>query len=100
MINIEKLTQKLPKFETFCSVNNPHTLKDSRQSPNVIAAIKRLECIFEGAYSDIDEHAKLYGFEIIDINTLVKVQLASGLIVLNSILEKREKKTPISVERY
>ncbi len=64
-------------------------LKDSPQTPAIQRAIKRLDQAFDEALDTIKSHVDFDDFEIIDLDTLTRVQLGSGLVVLNSLLEKR-----------
>lgn len=62
-------------------------LKASPQTPAVRQAIGRLELAFDEAITDIAHHVDFNACEVIDCDTLAKVQLGSGLIVLNSLLQ-------------
>ncbi|MGH8236867.1 MAG: hypothetical protein ACREXP_07560 [Steroidobacteraceae bacterium] len=64
-------------------------LRTSRKTPAVERAIERLERAFEEALAGIEQYVDFDAFEVFDCDTLAKVQLGSGLIVLNSILEQR-----------
>ena len=64
-------------------------LKDSKQTASIVQAIERLDSVFEEALNDIKKHIDFSMFEVIDVNALAKLQLGSGLIVLNSLLEGR-----------
>ena len=64
-------------------------LKDSVQSPNIESVINRLEFVFEKALEDILTHIDPQDLSDLDINKLVKVQLGSGLTVLNSVLANK-----------
>lgn len=63
-------------------------LRDSRQTPEVGHAIVRLERAFNESLNEIRHHVNFDAFEVIDCDTLAKVQLGSGLIVLSSVLDK------------
>ena len=69
-------------------------LHDSEQTPEVKASIERLELLFDTALDEIIEHIAPSDLNILSVNTLVKVQLSSGLIVLNAILENKLKDGP------
>lgn len=62
-------------------------LKSSPRTSAVQQAIERMERIFSEALSGIDDYVDLEAFEAIDCDTLARLQLGSGLIVLNSLLE-------------
>ena len=64
-------------------------LKASRQTPAVKHAIDRTERAFSDVLTEIGRHVDFGAFEVIDYDTLARVQLGSGLIVLNSLLEAR-----------
>jgi hypothetical protein len=64
-------------------------LKESPQTPAIKQAIERLERSYEVALEEIKSHVDFDAFEVIDCDMLAKVQLGSGLIVLNSLLERR-----------
>jgi hypothetical protein len=75
-------------FNVLChSYEFVRLLKDSKSSTGIRHAIERLERIFEEALNNIEREGGLAGAALIDFNTLTKVQLGSGLIVLNSLLE-------------
>lgn len=61
-------------------------LKDSRETPAIKSAIEELDRCFDKWLSDIFGHIDIDKVEIIDVNTLCKVQMGSGLIALNSLL--------------
>jgi hypothetical protein len=66
-------------------------LKASPQTPAVRSAIARLEPIFDGALKEIARHVDFAAFKVFDYDTLAKVQLGSGLIVINSLLEANDR---------
>ena len=65
-------------------------LKDSGHTAAVMDSIERLEALFDSALTEIKNHIDFSSFELIDINDLVKMQLGSGMIILNAILEKKK----------
>jgi HEAT repeat protein len=65
-------------------------LKASPQTRAVRQAIERLERVFDEALARIASHVDFDAFEVINCDTLARVQLGSGLIVLNSILEAHQ----------
>jgi zinc carboxypeptidase len=68
-------------------------LKASKQTPAVRQATERLERAFAHALTDIiANHVDLDAFEVIDCDTLAKVQLGSGLIALDSVLETQRER--------
>jgi hypothetical protein len=64
-------------------------LKRSTQSPAIRSAIERLESMFDQALAEIGRHVDLQAFVAFDYDTLARVHLGSGLIVLESVLEAR-----------
>jgi hypothetical protein len=64
-------------------------LKASAQTLQITQAVRRLESVFDEALADIARKIDFDAFEVVDCDTLAKVQLGSGLIVLNSLLESR-----------
>jgi hypothetical protein len=72
-------------------------LKVSKQTRAVQEALHRMERAFTGALNDMYEHLALDSFAVIDCDRLAKAQLGSGLIALNSVLEKRQhEKTSVN----
>jgi hypothetical protein len=63
-------------------------LRCSVQTEAVKAATDRLEKIFDEALAEMRRQIDFDGFEVIDCDTLTRVQLGSGLVVLNSVLEE------------
>ena len=61
-------------------------LKASRISPVIAAAIDRLEGEFDHAMRTLDAAVDLGKLQLFALDDLAKVQLGSGLIVLNSLL--------------
>lgn len=66
-------------------------LKESPQTAEVRQSIEKLERLFETALAAIERHVDFGAFQVVDCDTLAKVQLGSGLIVLNSILDSRAR---------
>lgn len=64
-------------------------LKASRQTTAVRQATERLENAFSNALAEIQRHVDFDAFRVTDCDTLARVQLGSGLVVLNSLLENR-----------
>jgi len=64
-------------------------LKASRQTQAVRMATGRAEAVLAEARAEIGRHIDLDAFEFFDCDTLAKVQIGGGLIVLNSILQGR-----------
>ncbi len=67
-------------------------LKASPRTPATKKAIARLERAYDAALAEIQRHVDFNAFEVIDCDTLAKVQLGSGLIVLNSVFEGKHGK--------
>lgn len=63
-------------------------LEASKQTPAVQQAIARLERVLGGAFDRIGRHFDLSTIEVFECDQLTRVQLGSGLIALNSILER------------
>lgn len=61
-------------------------LRASEQTEPVQQAIERLEPAFDQAFAGIGRHVDFDAFEVIDSNLLMKIQLGSGLVALNSLL--------------
>jgi len=59
-----------------------------------VQQIERLEQVFDDALLELATHVDLGALEVIDCDTLAKVQLGSGLIALNSVLESRARGAP------
>lgn len=62
-------------------------LRASRHTPAIMQAITRLEGAYANALADIDRLVNLRAASVTDCDTLARIQLGSGLIVLNSLLE-------------
>lgn len=78
------------RFYVLChSYEFVRLLKASTQTAAVKRATDRLEALFGTALEDIAKSIAFGEFEVVDCDTLAKVQLGSGLTVLNSILETR-----------
>jgi hypothetical protein len=76
-------------FWFFChSYQFARLLKASPQTPAVKKAIERVERAFDAALCELQRYVDFDSFEIVDCDTLAKVQLGSGLVVLNSLLER------------
>jgi hypothetical protein len=63
-------------------------LRASPQTASVRRAVARLERAYDDVLTEIKRHVDFDAFEVIDCDTLTKVQLGSGLIVLGSLLGK------------
>ncbi len=64
-------------------------LHESRRTPGVQRAIERLEPVFSRVLGEITQAIGGEELELIPCDTLARVQLGSGLIALNAILEAR-----------
>lgn len=64
-------------------------LKASEQTTAVREATQRLDALFDRTLRDIGRQIDLTGFRAIDLSSLLRVQLGSGLIVLSSTLQSR-----------
>ena len=74
-------------FFLFFSYQLVRLLKESRPTPAVRHAIERLEHVYAQALAELDRYVDFRTFRVIDCDTLARVQLGSGLIALNSLLE-------------
>jgi hypothetical protein len=68
-------------------------LKASTQTPAVMGATERLESLFDEALGEIAQQIDFDQVEVIDCDALARVQLGSGLIVLNALLETHSGRT-------
>jgi len=62
-------------------------LKDSAQTAPVRHALERLSPAFDAALRQLGRYIDFGAFEVFSCKTLAKVQLGSGLIALNSLLD-------------
>jgi hypothetical protein len=82
-------TYVMGRFYILChSYEFVRLLKASTQTDSVREATGRLEAIFDEALRELEIDIDAQAFQVIDYDTLAKVQLGSGLIVLNSILAR------------
>jgi Zinc carboxypeptidase len=82
----------LDRFFVLChSYEFVRLLKVSRQTPAVRGAIQRLDAVFDEALADVANSVDADAFEVIGHEALARVQLGSGLIVLNSVLEAHKR---------
>jgi len=78
------------RFNVLChSYEFVSLLKASRQTTTIRAAINRLDTLFDEALSEVDRNVGFDACEVLDCDTLARVQLGSGLIALNAVLEAR-----------
>lgn len=61
-------------------------LQASKQTPAVVNTTTRLEQLFQQALDEMSQQAGFDRLELVDHDSLARVQLGSGLIVLNSLL--------------
>jgi hypothetical protein len=66
-------------------------LKASRRTPAVEQAIARLDEAFDEAHEELAKHIDFSEFQIFECDTLARVQLGSGLIALDSILDLQQR---------
>jgi len=86
----EQLSAYLQRFRMLCQSHEfVRLLKASTQTAAVTRATARVESVLDDALEDIGRTIDLSLMEAVDHDTLAKVQLGSGLIVLNSILSAR-----------
>jgi hypothetical protein len=96
----ERFTAYLEKLSRLCqSYEFVRLLHVSKQTPGVQQAIGRLERVFDEALADVSENIDAQAFHAIDLTTLAKAQLGSGLIVLDSILRQETMHSPPASSR-
>jgi hypothetical protein len=84
----------IDRFYVLChSYEFVRLLKASAQTGSVIRATERLERVFDDALDEMASNIDFDEFKVIDCGALARVQLGSGLVVLNSILEARNSHT-------
>jgi hypothetical protein len=64
-------------------------LKASRQTPAMTTAVERLEAAFDAALAEIKRFVDFDAFAPVAFDTLARVQLGSGLAVLNAVIGER-----------
>src|SRR5262249_47472993 len=80
----------LERFFVLCqSYEFVRLLRISEQTPATVSAINRLESEFGRALGELDAAINFSDFVPFTPDDLARVQLGSGLIVLNSVLERR-----------
>ena len=72
-----------------CNWQFVRLLEDSRQTAGVKAARARIKALLLEFYDEMKERGAFSDLKPVPVGSLVKAQLGSGLIVLNSMLEKR-----------
>jgi hypothetical protein len=88
-------TYQFDRFFVLCnSYEFVRLLKASPQTPPVICATARLEALLDEALEELIRNIDAERFQIIDCNTLARVQLGSGLIALNSVLRSEARHIP------
>jgi hypothetical protein len=60
-------------------------LRESRQSEPVREAVARFEHVFDAALREVEEQVDADRFEPIELRTLARVQVGSGLVALNAL---------------
>lgn len=76
------------RFYALCnSIEFVRLLKASKQTLAVVGATRRLESLYDEALVELSKHIDFDAFEAIDCDTLARIHLGGGLIVLNSVLE-------------
>jgi hypothetical protein len=85
------------RFKFLCNAYGfVRLLEESRQTSAVLECIARMERVFAHAIADLGQQVDFEAFDVIDPRTLAQVQLGSGLIALNSVLEERERRRATS----
>lgn len=83
------------RFYVLCNLYEfARLLRVSQPTAALLRVQSRLEAAFETAFREFAQNVDLHRFTVIDCNTLARVQLASGLIVLNALLAERYQTTP------
>jgi hypothetical protein len=82
------------KYKFLC---NAHVfvrlLRASKPTSAILQALERMEYLFDQAWRELTTQVDFAAFEVIDCQTLARVQLGSGLIALNSVLEEYRRVT-------
>ena len=77
----------LDRFIVLCHSHEfVRLLMASKQTEAVRQATRRVQSVLDEALADIDRNVDFSKFETIDCNALARVQLGSGLTVLNALL--------------
>jgi len=80
----------IDRFFALChSYEFVRLLRASTQTPAVRQAAERLERVFDEALRELAKEIDLDEFEVLDCDSLARVQFGAGLIVLNSVLESK-----------
>jgi hypothetical protein len=85
-------TYLFDRFYVLCHCHEfVRLLKGSGQTAMVRQSIARMEKVFDAALCELRQNIAMDRFEIVSLDALARVQLGSGLIVLNALLDARRK---------
>src|SRR5262249_47567100 len=92
----ERIDEYMRSYYLLCNLHEfIRLLESSEQTSAVRNATRRLESVFDGMLGDVSKEVEFDKFRIIDCNTLARVQLGSGLIVLNALFAGGQAKSPV-----
>jgi hypothetical protein len=74
-------------FFLFFSYQFVRLLKESKPTSAIRHSIERLERLYEQALAELDRYIDFKAFRVVECDTLARIQLGSGLIALNTLLE-------------
>jgi hypothetical protein len=78
----------MKRFYVLCNSHEiVRLLKQSKQTPAVTRATRRLESLYDEALAELAEHVDFDAFKVVEHDSLARMHLGGGLIVLNSVLE-------------
>jgi hypothetical protein len=90
MTESERFTQHVMRLYMLSHVYEfVRLLRISRQTDRVRQAIARLDAIFDDVLADIARNLDAERLEVVDCDTLARIQLGTGLITINAMLEDR-----------
>ena len=90
LLKSEEAEENLQAYYNLCwNWQFVRLLGDSRQTARVKAARARIKALLLEFYEELEERGAFSDLKPVPVGSLVKAQLGSGLIVVNSMLEKR-----------
>lgn len=90
VLKSEEAEENLQAYYSLCwNWQFVRLLEDSRQTTAVKAARARIKIILLEFYGELEERGAFSDLKPVPVSSLVKAQLGCGLIVVNSMLEKR-----------
>lgn len=88
MTEADLFSDCMTRFYVLCNSHEiVRLLKASKQTPAVVQATRRLESMYDEALAEIARHVDFEAFRLIEHNSLARMHLGGGLVVLNSILD-------------